>query len=887
MNKKLKKLVEHVNMLNLNCKEDSPEYLLLENILTDEMIDIGLSMKIRTPYTVETIAARSGMPVEKVKTLTAEMAYIGFLEYTKLDGKEALSLPVFAPGSMELMMMQPEQVAEHPEIAFSFITYVENLTKNFARFFPKGNGLVITLPIQKAISAEPKRIEIEEVSYWVDKYYPQLSVTCCQCRRAGRVTNNIGEDKEGKWCIQLGEFAESCIKTGRSRRVSKEEVYDILRRAEEMGYVHEVTNVDGPKNSLFICNCHPETCLAFRTARLIDTPNMMKSNFVASVDKDKCAACGQCVEVCPMNAAKLGQKLCQEHPVKIKANISPDDHPWGKDKWQLDFRNTKKDVVPETGTAPCKTYCPAHISVQGYIRLAAEGKYAEALELIKKDNPFPAVCGRICPRKCEGECTRGDLDAPVAIDEIKKFVAQQELMAEHRYIPKKKFHEGEKIAVIGAGPAGLSCAYYLALFGHSVTVYEKQRKLGGMLTMGIPAFRLEKDVVNAEIDILRQLGVAFRTGVEVGKDITIPQLRAQGYKGFYVAVGAQGGRALRVEGEDARGVISGVDFLRGVALDAPEKLSGNVVVIGGGNVAIDVARTAARCGGEAVDMFCLESAREMPALPEEIDEATGEGISINNGWGPKRFITENGRVTGVEFKRCVSVFNAQHRFEPKYDENDTKIVPADFVLVSVGQSISWGEMLAGAKVSFNKNGTAVADSVTYQTGEPDIFVGGDAFSGPKFAIDAIAAGKEGANSLHRFVLEGHDLLIGRDLRKYHAIDKENLALGGYDTTARQRPLTKVESAPSFEDNRMVFTEEQLKKETSRCLGCGLAVIDQTRCLGCGLCTTRCKFDAISLHKVSSEYGGTYEQLPLKIAGAVTKRAGRIAVRSVKDAFSKD
>lgn len=363
MNKKLKKLVEHVNMLNLNCKEDSPEYLLLENILTDEMIDIGLSMKIRTPYTVETIAARSGMPVEKVKTLTAEMAYIGFLEYTKLDGKEALSLPVFAPGSMELMMMQPEQVAEHPEIASSFITYVENLTKNFARFFPKGNGLVITLPIQKAISAEPKRIEIEEVSYWVDKYYPQLSVTCCQCRRAGRVTNNIGEDKEGEWCIQLGEFAESCIKTGRSRRVSKEEVYDILRRAEEMGYVHEVTNVDGPKNSLFICNCHPETCLAFRTARLIDTPNMMRSNFVASVDKDKCAACGQCVEVCPMNAAKLGQKLCQEHPVKIKANISPDDHPWGKDKWQLDFRNTKKNVVPETGTAPCKTYCPAHISV--------------------------------------------------------------------------------------------------------------------------------------------------------------------------------------------------------------------------------------------------------------------------------------------------------------------------------------------------------------------------------------------------------------------------------------------------------------------------------------------------------------------------------------------
>lgn len=887
MNKKLKKLVEHVNMLNLNCKEDSPEYTLLENVLTDEMIDLALSMKIRTPYTVEMIAQKSKMPIETVKDLTGKMAYIGFLEYTKLDGKEALSLPVFAPGSMELMVMNKEQVEAHPEIARSFITYVENLTKNFARFFPKGNGLVITIPVQKAIEAEPKRIEIEELTYWVEKYAPSLSVTGCQCRRAGRITNNIGEDKEGEWCIQVGEFAESCIKTGRSRRVTKEEAYDILRRAEEMGYVHEVTNVDGPKNSLFICNCHPETCLAFRTARLIDTPNMMKSNFVASVDREKCAACGQCVEVCPMNAAKLGQKLCQKTPVRIQERVSADDHTWGKDKWQLDFRNTKKDVVPETGTAPCKTNCPAHISVQGYIRLASEGKYTEALELIKKENPFPAVCGRICPRKCEGECTRGDLDTPVAIDEIKKFIAEQELNARTRYVPKKRFEDGEKIAVIGAGPAGLSCAFYLALFGHKVTVFEKQEKLGGMLTLGIPAFRLEKNVVNAEIDILRELGVEFKMGVDVGKDITIPALRNGGYKGFYLAIGAQNGRKLKVEGEDADGVISGVDFLRNVALDKPDRLNGEVVVIGGGNVAIDVGRTAVRSGAASVNMFCLESASEMPALPEEIEEATAEGIKINNSWGPKRFVVENGKVTGVEFKKCVSVFNAQKRFEPKYDENDTILVKADYVLVSVGQSIDWGKMLEGTKISFNGNNTAIADGVTYQTAEQNIFVGGDAFTGPKFAIDAIAAGKEGANSLHRFVLQGHDLLIGRDRREYHAIDKGNLIIGSYDTTPRQRPAIKHEETPGFADNRQNFTEEQVKKETERCLGCGLAVIDQTRCLGCGLCTTRCKFDAITLNKVSSEYGGTYEQLPMKIAGAVTKRAGKIAIRSVRDVFYKD
>ncbi|MGL4368587.1 MAG: FAD-dependent oxidoreductase, partial [Spirochaetota bacterium] len=409
------------------------------------------------------------------------------------------------------------------------------------------------------------------------------------------------------------------------------------------------------------------------------------------------------------------------------------------------------------------------------IKLASLGQYKDALELIKGQNPFPAVCGRICPRYCENDCTRGDIDNPVAIDDIKKFIAEQDLKSEHHFVPKKKYnYSDKKIAIVGAGPAGLSCAYYLAVDGYTVTVFEKEKALGGMLTFGIPSFRLQKDVVNSEIEVLKELGVEFKTGVEVGKDVTLQQLREQGYKAFYLSIGAQSGRKIGIEGEDAAGVITGIEFLRKVNLGENITLNGNVVVIGGGNVAIDVARAATRIGAAATNMFCLESRKEMPALPEEIEEAQAEGITINNSWGPKRIIVENGKVTGVEFKKCVSVFDDNKRFSPKYNENETTIVKADHVLLTVGQGIEWGNMLAGSKVELRPNKGIIADPVTYQTAEPDIFAGGDAFTGPKFAIDAIAAGKEGAISIHRFVQPGQNLTMGRLKRDYISFDKTNV-----------------------------------------------------------------------------------------------------------------
>lgn len=881
MRKNLAKLVRHINMLNLHVTEDSPEYKILDPRLTDEMIDVALAMKLRTTYSAEEVAKRAKRPLGETKKILDQLTDVGLLEY-KGDN---YAMPIFFPGSFELMVMKDDIYNIDTSIAQEFQNYSDNISTMIGSMVPQGHSLGMILPIQQAIQADPKHVDAEEISYYLDRHDPSLALTVCQCRRMAKTKGTLGTDDELEWCIMLGEFAESCIRTGRARRVTKQEVYDVIAKAEELGYMHVMTTYDGPKSSFFICNCNYESCIVNRFYRYVNAPDLIRSNYVAQVDPKKCVACGRCVEVCPMNTVRLGQKICQKDPVEVKDDITPYDHIWTKKNWNTEYLYNRENVVKETGTAPCKTNCPAHIAIQGYLKMAGEGRYDEALELIKKENPFPAVCGKICNRRCEASCTLGTISDPVAIDDVKMFIAKKEMEAEHRYVPKKMFDTGEKVAVIGAGPAGLSCAYYLAIYGDEVTVFEKNADVGGMLRYGIPSFRLEKEIIDAEIDVIRQLGVTFKTGVEVGKDITLDELRAQGFKGFYVAIGAQGGRMLGVEGEDAEGVVSGVDFLREVNEGNAPELNGRTVVIGGGNVAIDVARTAVRCNSDSVSMYCLESRDIMPAADDEVEEAEAENITINNGWGPKRILTENGKVKGIEFKRCTSVFDSNHRFAPTYDENDVVMVECEHILLSVGQSILWNDLLKGTSAQFNPNNTCKADSFTYQTNQPDVFVGGDCYSGPKFAIDAIAAGKQGAVSLHRYTHEGHHLTVGRDRRIFKEIDKDNLIIESYDRPPRQ-VAKPVSHEINFADNRGILCEEQIKAESERCLSCGAARVDQGHCIGCGACTTRCKFDAISLTKVYDNYGITYEQVPFAAAGNEVKRLGRIAIRTAKEAMAK-
>lgn len=872
---------------------EDPEYVILEAGVDAEMAEVGCHLGITKNNwkTAEQIATEMGKPVDYVEGQLKKLAVYGaaFWNTDKETGKDVFWGETWIPGTMEVIVNNLDNCAKYPIIGYAMEAYGRVRGPKSSGNFPVGVGLMRVIPIQSAIDGNSHAASYEEVSKYLEEN-DVFTVTACSCRTdrelMGEGCGHLKEDM----CIQMGHAAEYYIKTGRGRQITREEAYEIIRKAEENGLMHQIPNIDGNGKTHAICNCCGCGCLSLRTASMFKNNDMVRSNYVATVDKDKCVACGQCVENCPVNALQMGQKLCSTKPIveDITTKVTPRNYKWEQKYWNPDYRENRKNVV-ETGTAPCKTACPAHIAVQGYVKLASQGRYAEALELIRKENPLPAVCGRICNRRCEDACTRGNVDEPIAIDEIKKFIAQQELDPAKRVIPGKHHEYGDKkIAIVGAGPAGLSCAYYLALDGYDITVFEKQEKLGGMLTMGIPSFRLEKDVVEAEIEIIKAMGVKFKTGVEVGKDVTLEELREQGFKAFYLAIGAQGGRKVGIEGEDAEGVISGIDFLKGINADNTKRYEGNVVVVGGGNVAIDVSRTAVRAGATSVTQLCLESREEMPAAKDEVEEAEEENITIKCGWGPKRVIVENGKVKAIEFKKCTSVKDADGRFNPQYDENDTITLDADYVLLSVGQSIVWGDMLNGSKVELRGNNTAEADAFTYQTAEADIFVGGDVYTGPRFAIDAIAAGKQAAISIHRFVQPGQSLVYGRDRRQYKELDKEAAMLEGYDNASRQRPANiklETKATETFRDYRGTFTEEQVKAETARCLGCGATVVDKYMCVGCGQCTTKCKFDAIHLERVYDGEGVEFLDMKPVVVKTMLKRQGKIAVTKIKDAFT--
>ena len=887
-----RKITDCVPHKLLGVKSTDPEYWGLREVLTPTHVDILLKMKVRKFYTFEELVKMNKElePVELQKQID-ELAWIGFIEYDYGDNYafdhpiedapkiKRYRLSYFVPGSAELMNSSVDRIAKNPAVAsfFERMTFIP-LAGVTEMIPPGGDGVGMhVIPVEKAIESENESLPVEHISHWLKKYEGHISAGICSCRASRAVLGDGCIDDVDDWCIQLGDMADYTVETGRAHYITKERALEILELSEKNGFVHQITNIDGENKIFDICNCDVKICNALRTALLFNTPNLERSAYTANVNPTNCVACGQCVEYCPSGAVKLGQKLCKADgkPMEYPQAVLPDKIHWGKYAWDENYRDTiRRHDTYETGTAPCKVACPAHVPVQGYLKKAHEGKYQEALALIKQQNPFPAVCGRICNKRCEEECTRGDVDRAVSIDAVKKFVADFDLNSKTRHIPEKivpSVHGSfdEKIAIIGAGPAGLSAAYYLALLGFKPTVFEKNQKPGGMMVYGIPSYKLEKDVIEAEIDVIKELGVEIKCGVEVGKDVTINELKEQGY-------------------ETAPGTHVAIEYLREVYEKKAFK-KGKVVIIGGGNVAMDCARSAVRLEAESVNLYCLEDADHMLASNEEIFEAKDEGVIMHNSWGPKEIkLNKNGAVSGLILKKCLRTIDPETgKFAPVYDENETIEVECDHIIFAIGQSIEWGDLLKDSKVTFWRGNYPLADKLTYQTADEDIFVGGDVFTGPRFVIDAIAQGHAVADALARHVRPNAHPTISFNHRGFTPLNKKDITLPGYDDVGRQEAGMdeSFDYRHSFKDAHKTLTEEQVKIETGRCLSCGAAVVDPHKCIGCGICTTKCKFDAI--HLVRDHPRNSDMRPAEKKVGGLLKYASKRWVKIALHAGSKE
>ena len=539
------------------------------------------------------------------------------------------------------------------------------------------------------------------------------------------------------------------------------------------------------------------------------------------IELDKCTACGECAKACPISVANTFDEGLRDRKAAFK--LYPQGMP-------------SAYAIDKRGTAPCKATCPAHVSIQGYIALINDGRYKEALKLFKQDHPFPGVCGRVCHHPCEGKCTRNDVDQPLAIRELHRFLADWEKQSGETYIPEIKAEKrAEKIAVIGSGPAGLAAAYSLLLQGYGVTIFEKLPEPGGMMRVGIPEYRLPRDILASEIDVIRKMGAEIKCGVAFGRDITLESLKADGYKACFMAIGLHGGRRLGVENEDAEGVLQGVDFLRDAAMGKEVKIGQDVIVVGGGNVAIDVALTAKRKGAKNVTLVCLEKREEMPAWQHEIEEALEGDIKIVNSFGPKAFfIDKNKKVSGLEFKTCTAVFDENRRFNPQYDDNACQPFFGDTVIIAIGQSTN----LDGIKeqgVAISRPGGLAADPVTLQTPIEWVFAGGDAFYGPKSVVDAVACGKEAAESIHRFV-NGLDLKEGRE-KKWEYVKPET-ADEVKKNRVKVRCLDPAARECNFLEVSFGYDQAEAKAEAERCLKCGI-------CSECYQCVDACLAKAVN------------------------------------------
>lgn len=474
--------------------------------------------------------------------------------------------------------------------------------------------------------------------------------------------------------------------------------------------------------------------------------------------------------------------------------------------------------------APCKLACPAGIDIQGQIALIADGQYAEALKLIKESNPLPSVCGRVCPRFCEQSCRRNLVDEPVAINALKRFVADYD-MSSAPYMPEVKASTGRKVAVIGGGPAGLSTAYYLALEGHGVTIFEASPHLGGMLRYGIPEYRLPKADLDNEIATITKLCDAVHLNTAFGKDFSIDSLKNDGFESIFAALGAQASQKMRVEGEDLAGVLPGVDFLRDVALGSKVELGARVAVIGGGNTAMDAARTSLRLGAKEVMVVYRRSREEMPAAVEEVEEAGHEGAIFHFLSAPVRIAAQDGRVTGIEcVKMELGEADSSGRRSPVPVDGSEFVIEADTVIAAIGQTLAMPEELGGAAPELNKWGYVQVDEDTMATSIEGVFSGGDGASGPATVVQAVGAGKRAARSIHRYL---NGMPVVAPIKEFNVskgalseIDPEELATVKRIERAKLPALSIKDREHNFKEVESGLSEEDALREASRCLSCG-------------------------------------------------------------------
>ncbi len=588
-------------------------------------------------------------------------------------------------------------------------------------------------------------------------------------------------------------------------------------------------------------------------------------------------------------------------------------------------RVTFVDLAWLDSNFPCMSGCPVRTEAGRYVALIDEGRYREAYHIARRPNPFASICGRVCAAPCESVCRRGKIDQPIAIRALKRFVTERfgvESMIDLEKL-KQVFGDtvkrnGMKVAVIGGGPSGLSCAHDLALLGYEVTVFEAQSVAGGMLRLGIPEYRLPRELIRLEINAILSLGVELKLNSAIGRDFTLSDLREQGYQAVYVAIGAHRSRDLRIEGIELDGVLRAVDFLLNVNLGYRVELGSKVVVIGGGNVAIDVARTAARQGkadmghvtevAEALDvarsavrfgakevhMVCLEDWTEMPATKEEIEEAREERVQIHTRKGPGRIVGTQGKVTGLQTVDCTSVFDSAGKFNPVFAPGSEQVLEADTIIMAIGQTSDLTWVRPGDGIDLSPRNTIIVDPVTLATTAPGVFAGGDVSFGPRNAIDAIANGKKAAQSIHQFLTNTSGTSVELHFRE-RAVE-----IVVADTSQFKRPWQyeqrKRIPIPSLPIDRRIgvaqielgYNEEQAQREASRCLHCWENTVFNIRgedtgseCILCGGCVDICPescIDLVALDRVEAGAGELYEEYDIVVKGETVDLIGSVMIK---------